>query len=91
MSDIYEGPLYETFGSTGSEPHSRQMRQEEPTEIPYAELHDGLKQVEIHIYGDDVNTLFIHVVATTQERADAVWQQTMGAVTPDWIEEVVHQ
>jgi hypothetical protein len=90
MSDIYEGPLFETFGTTTTPPTSRPFDTKgEPVEIPYNELHDGLKQVEVHLYGDVPLLPFVHVVATTQERADAIFDHVLLALTSEVIGKMV--
>jgi hypothetical protein len=88
MGEIYEGPLFETFGAKGGM-NSRLLKVEEPTELPFDELHDGLHLVEIHLYGDSPEVPFVHVIATTQERADAIFKRVMEAFTSEHIGEML--
>lgn len=89
MSDLYEGPLYESFGVRKHVTH-RKVDTGQEVEIPRDELFDGLKDVEIKLYGDAPEQPFVRIVATTQMRAQVVFRQTMETLTPELIEKMVH-
>jgi hypothetical protein len=82
----YTGPLYETFGTPGWERYSQQVDPKTEVDLPENEIHYGIVSVEIKLYGDGPNVPLVRVTATTQKRADAVYDQVLRSLTKDLIE-----